>query len=83
MPFLKPVLADVAMIRQALPSADYKVDGRDPLRSAPAPLRRLVVVALEQFAGFIVHVDGEEEARIRQAGETGVIRGSIAGGKIP
>lgn len=54
--------------------------GRGGNRSASLPAGawyRRLVVALEQPAGFIVHEnvqDGEEEARIGQAGETRVVR---------
>ena len=40
-------------------------------------LAGLIVVALEELAGFVVHEDvedGEEKARIGQACETGVVR---------
>lgn len=50
---------------------------RKPISPTSVPARSrpliVVVVVLEQLAGFVVHLDGEEKARIRQARETGVI----------
>ena len=48
-------------------------------------MRLIVVVALEQLASLVVHEDvedREEKARIRQAGETGVIRDEQALGLL-
>jgi hypothetical protein len=56
-----------------------------PLRHSVWSRRLIAVVVLEQPAGFVVHVDvedGEEEAGIRQAGETGVIRDHKALGLV-
>jgi hypothetical protein len=76
--FWSHVLADVVVIRQALPSRTLALSGAVRPGSTPTPLRRLIlVVVVEQLAGLVVHEDvedSEEKTRIRQAGETGVIR---------